>query len=244
MDTIGHILTNFGPAIVIATTYENGATAVVIKCVDGSPLCILSVNLGDVKLKDGEFLAKTWSENEDIAKSALDSGLFEDTGRRIPTGWVEAQVWRFKVPVPMQCYDACIVQDACNPSGVLNSFINLWKMENWGPSNPIAVMYASKLCDMSGTRDDKTSLNLDWKALLPLAESVLAEMNGLDTYDKANLESFKSWCATLAAWTRCCNSQVSNVVFRRVVELADWTGKETQREGFVNRYCRDMAVSG
>lgn len=242
MDIIGHIHTNYGLATVRTSTYQHGgATAVLLECENGEPLATLSVNLEGVKLGEGEFLAKTWSENEEIAKAALDSGLFEDTGRRVPTGWVEAQVWRFKAPVPMQCYDACIVQDACNPSGVLHSFIRLWKMENWGPSNPIAVMYASKLCDMAGVYEG--SLNLDWNGhLLPLAESVVNEMNGLDTYDKANLESFKKLCVQLAGWTQCCNHNVSNAVFRRVIALADWTGKERQREDFANRYCREMAV--
>lgn len=243
MDIIGHIQTNYGLATVRTSTYSHGgATAVVLECENGEPLATLSVNVEGAKLGEGEFLAKTWSENEEIAKAALDSGLFEDTGRRVPTGWVEAQVWRFKTPVPMQCYDACIVQDACNPSGVLHSFIRLWKMEDWGPSNPIAVMYASKLCDMAGIHEG--SLNLDWGGVLTLAETVVNEMNGLDTYDKANLESFKKLCGQLAAWTQCCNHNVSNAVFRRVIALADWTGKERQREDFVNRYCREMAVSG
>lgn len=242
MDIIGHIQTNYGLATVLKSTYHHGgATAVVLECENGEPLATLSVNVEGAKLGEGEFIAKTWSENEEIAKAALDSGLFEDTGRRVPTGWVEAQVWRLKAPVPMQCYDACIVQDACNPSGVLHSFIRLWKMENWGPSNPIAVMYASKLCDMAGVYEG--SLNLDWNGhLLPLAESVVNEMNGLDTYDKANLESFKKLCIQLAGWTQCCNHNVSNAVFRRVIALADWTGKERQREDFANRYCREMAV--
>jgi hypothetical protein len=242
---IGHIQTNFGLATVITSTYQHGgATAIVMELQDGEPLCTLSVNIEGVKLPEGTFLAKTWSENAEIAKAALDSGLFEDTGKRVPTGFVEAQVWRFKEPVPMQAYDACMVQDACNPSGVLHSFINLWKMENWGPASPIAVMYASKLCDMSGTFGEPASLNLDWKGVLALAETVVEEMNGLDTYDKANLASFKNLCGQLSAWTHCCNHEVSNAVFRRVVALADWTGKEAQRENFTNRYCREMAVSG
>jgi len=240
---IGHILTNHGLATVITTTYQHGgATAVVMELENGERLCTLSVNIEGTKVPEGAFLVKTWSENAEIAKVALESGLFEDTGKRIATGFVEAQVWRFKEPVPMQCYDACMVQDACNPSGVLHSFINLWKMENWGPSSPIAVMYASKLCDMSSTFGEPASLNLNWGDVLALAETVVSEMNGLDTYDKASLESFKKLCGQLAAWTRCCDHEVSNAVFRRVVALADWTGKERQREDFVNRYCREMAV--
>jgi len=56
----------------------------------------LSVNFPEVKLGSGEFAAKTWSENEEIAEDALKSGLFIDTGKRIRSGYVEASVWRFK----------------------------------------------------------------------------------------------------------------------------------------------------
>ncbi len=45
--------------------------------------------------KDG-ILVKTWSENEAFAKAALATGLFEDTGKRFPTGFVEAQIWKLK----------------------------------------------------------------------------------------------------------------------------------------------------
>lgn len=241
---IGHFITNYGLATAILTSYQNnGATAIVLECEDGSQLATLTVNVPEAKVKDGEFLVKTWSENEGIAKAALDSGLFKDTGRRVATGWVEAQVWCLNEPTPMQAYDACCVQDACNPSGVLYSFINLWKMENFGPSSLLAVMYASKLCDMAGVWNDDHSLNLDWNGhLLPLAETVLAEMNGLDTFDKSQLESFKKLCGQLAAWTRCCKPEVSGCAFKRTMNLADWTGKTPQREYFASQYCREALV--
>jgi hypothetical protein len=47
-------------------------------------------------LKPNHFLAKTWSENEELAKEAFASGLFEDTGFKIPTGYVVAPVWKIK----------------------------------------------------------------------------------------------------------------------------------------------------
>ena len=53
----------------------------------------------DAGLIDGEFAVRTWSKNESVAKAALASGIFEDTGKRIPTGFVEAQVWRFKTVI-------------------------------------------------------------------------------------------------------------------------------------------------
>jgi hypothetical protein len=43
-----------------------------------------------------EIVVKTWSENERCSKAllAMNPPLFEDTGKRYPTGFVQAQVWR------------------------------------------------------------------------------------------------------------------------------------------------------
>lgn len=54
----------------------------------------LTVNIPQVFLEPGEILVKTWAENEQVAKVALTTGLFEDTGKRVQVGYVEAQVWR------------------------------------------------------------------------------------------------------------------------------------------------------
>ena len=82
---------------IIKTAYStNGRVAIELKS-DGVPLAVLSVNLPDEEFEEGEFAVKNWSENEEIAPFILEhTDLFEDTGKRIPTGWVESQVWRFK----------------------------------------------------------------------------------------------------------------------------------------------------
>lgn len=59
------------------------------------PFGVLTVNIPGVTLDEGEYLIKTWSENEHIAAAALASGLFEDTGRRVVCGETEAEVWRW-----------------------------------------------------------------------------------------------------------------------------------------------------
>ena len=63
---------------------------------NGEPFAVLTCCIPGVELEENEILVKTWSENEAVAKAALDSGLFEDTGKRISTGFVSAQVWRVK----------------------------------------------------------------------------------------------------------------------------------------------------
>jgi hypothetical protein len=57
-------------------------------------LGVLTVNLADAVVRNGEILVKTWSENEPLARAALQTGLFEDTGRRLRVGAASVQVWR------------------------------------------------------------------------------------------------------------------------------------------------------
>ena len=73
---------------------ENGRAAIeLIMKDDGEPFTTLTCNLNHAPLEDREVLIKTWSENEETAKCALESGLFRDTGKRISTGFVLAQIW-------------------------------------------------------------------------------------------------------------------------------------------------------
>ena len=78
--------------LVIKQYYE-GRIAIQAVCDDGTPLAVLTVNIPDEKIKRNEIIVKAWSENERIAQDMLKTGWFKDTGRRIPTGFVEAQVW-------------------------------------------------------------------------------------------------------------------------------------------------------
>ena len=75
--------------------YGGGRTALTLDDQNGQRYAVLTVNLPDAFVEDGELLIKTWSENEAIAKAALESGLFVDTGKRVGTGFVEAQIWKF-----------------------------------------------------------------------------------------------------------------------------------------------------
>jgi len=74
--------------------FGNGRLAIqAVDCVDGEPYGTLTCNIPDVFLKNNEILVKTWSENEGLAKAARESGLFRDTGKRVSTGFVQAEVW-------------------------------------------------------------------------------------------------------------------------------------------------------
>jgi len=74
---------------------QNGALAVMLVLADGEPLTDLSKNLpGSSMLPPGHFYAKTYSENEEIAKYALKSGWFEEVGPGVESGFVRLPVWR------------------------------------------------------------------------------------------------------------------------------------------------------
>jgi len=65
---------------------------------DWEPYCTLTVNIPGTFLEKDEVLIKTWSENEPIANFLRNGDIFEDTGKRVRTGYVRAEIWRFKDP--------------------------------------------------------------------------------------------------------------------------------------------------
>lgn len=90
------VQTEYGLAEIEQLRYANDRLALQLTDVeDGSPIATLTVNLPDLPLAEGEFFVKSWSGNEGIADSCRKSGLFVDTGKRVCTGHVQAEVWRF-----------------------------------------------------------------------------------------------------------------------------------------------------
>ena len=89
---------SFGKVNVVTSAYQRGGKlAVELVAEDGEDIATLSVNMPECSqiLGDGEFFAKTWSENEEIAADALASGIFRDTGRT-SGDTVNAQIWTFR----------------------------------------------------------------------------------------------------------------------------------------------------
>lgn len=62
------------------------------------PVATLSTNVDEVTkyLPYDCFVAKTYSENETIAKECLASGIFEDTGKPVIIGFALGSVWKVK----------------------------------------------------------------------------------------------------------------------------------------------------
>ena len=98
---IGHLSTPYGEAAILVGRYPAGG-AIAIQLVDSEdpsePLATFSTNLVPygTAVADDEFCVKTWSENEVLVAPMLAAGLFEDTGRRAPSGYVAAPVWLIK----------------------------------------------------------------------------------------------------------------------------------------------------
>ena len=86
----------FGEAHVMTNAYHvGGKLAVELFDDNGELIAALSVNMPECsrQLGSGEFFAKTWSENGEIAAEALASGIFQDTGRK-SDNIMNAQIWK------------------------------------------------------------------------------------------------------------------------------------------------------
>ena len=95
----GALITISGKTLrLVCGHYGNGRLAITAQTLDGRPWDRLTVNLPDDELEPGEIFVKTWDRDGDVnlPAAALATGLFVDTGKRVPTGYVEASVWRIK----------------------------------------------------------------------------------------------------------------------------------------------------
>jgi hypothetical protein len=81
---------------IMTERYLTGGIAVTATCEDGSPYATLSVNMDGHLPNPGCFWMKDWSENEVLARSVMDAGLVELTGRTLATGFVVAKEARLK----------------------------------------------------------------------------------------------------------------------------------------------------
>ncbi len=58
------------------------------------PYMTLTVNFRPNDCKDDEIIVKAYEENEHLRGALLGLGLFEDTGRRIQSGYASLEIWR------------------------------------------------------------------------------------------------------------------------------------------------------
>lgn len=81
-------------------SYTNGRLAIMLMNVGSKePFAVLTVNIPELHQQSHEFFVKTWAENEELTQALLkQTDLFVNTGRSIPTGFVQADIWHFSDP--------------------------------------------------------------------------------------------------------------------------------------------------
>ena len=76
--------------------YEGDRLAIQVVDAEEQPYAVLTVNIPEIPLQEGEFIVKTWSENAEISDCIRNLGIFEETAKRVKTGHVVAEIWRLK----------------------------------------------------------------------------------------------------------------------------------------------------
>lgn len=100
MSTIGTVWIREKEYNIVRGNYPAGnAIYILLKdAQSGANYAVFSVNLlSGAELDEDEFCVKTWSENADLVEPMMSTGLFVDTGRTKPTGYVIAPIWKIKV---------------------------------------------------------------------------------------------------------------------------------------------------
>lgn len=98
MTTLGPI-THHGQEMAVVETgaWANGLPVIDLMDANGERWSRLSLNvdMGTDTLPTPSPIAliKTWGENEQVRESLLACGVFADTGERIPSGYVQIEVW-------------------------------------------------------------------------------------------------------------------------------------------------------
>ena len=96
MDHIGFVTIDGEELSIHVAKYSaDNSPAIELMAEDG-PYARFTVCIEDSNLAPGELLVKTWNENDALREPMLGTGLFEDTGRRVTSGYVSAEVWRFR----------------------------------------------------------------------------------------------------------------------------------------------------
>ena len=75
------------------TRYQNNRLALVLRNADtGEPMGMLTRNLPQNPLKDGEVIIKNYSENEGCAEGLIEAGIVNPPHRWIMSGYVQMPV--------------------------------------------------------------------------------------------------------------------------------------------------------
>ena len=90
-----HITDELKAGWIETNRYTNGNLHVQLMTAE-EPYATLSTNVDGIVLDKDCFVAKTYSENKGLNEQFIESGLFEDTGEKVATGFVSCPILRFK----------------------------------------------------------------------------------------------------------------------------------------------------
>jgi hypothetical protein len=82
------------PLLVLADRGHGGRFWIRLVEETGEPAGVATAAVPGAVLRPDEITVRTWNENAPLRAPLLATGLFIDTGRREPTGYVQAKVWR------------------------------------------------------------------------------------------------------------------------------------------------------
>lgn len=86
---------------VVKTQYFNQRTLIILLDSETlNPITKASVNLYDEPLNSDQVFIKNWSENEGILDVLVNAGIVEHTGKKVKTGFVEADLCRVIAEIP------------------------------------------------------------------------------------------------------------------------------------------------
>lgn len=82
----------------VPRTYSNGRLAIEV-VTQGERWGVLTVNIPEGKLAEGEIFVRTWAEQASWYNQVLEQcpDIFEDTGRKEPAGHADASIWKVKI---------------------------------------------------------------------------------------------------------------------------------------------------
>lgn len=87
---------------IVIGTYHNLRTAISLVAEDHEPFATISTNIAHAELSHDEFCLQSWNMPAELISDLKVCGKFEDTGRTVETGMVEAPIWKITCPEMLQ----------------------------------------------------------------------------------------------------------------------------------------------
>lgn len=81
---------------IVKSNYGQGGATALIAMDDEGEFGVITVNNPRFELSPDEIIVKTWSENQWVTQLLQKlPNVFQDTGKRVPMGYAEGQIWKF-----------------------------------------------------------------------------------------------------------------------------------------------------